>query len=225
MLPDTEIINLGVHGYGHDQMLILLQETGIRYEPDIVILGFLPMDMSRNMLEFRDFAKPMFVLADGELVLKGIPVPAPEEVIYRDRLRPRLLDVFSVVHHMVRKWLGLYTREMEQKTAAILEKIAATADSIGAIPIFVFLPAAGDISANPRLRPGEKYLFSVCSSISTAECFSARPHFSEKLSQGMTFIKSSHWGPAGQLTVAEAIRDYLEHAGHLPGHREANARP
>lgn len=41
MLPDTEIINMGMHGYGHDQMLILLKEEGIKYQPDIVILGFL----------------------------------------------------------------------------------------------------------------------------------------------------------------------------------------
>jgi hypothetical protein len=50
-------INMGVHGYGHDQMLILFGEEGVKYEPDIVILGFLPLDMARNVLKFRDFAK------------------------------------------------------------------------------------------------------------------------------------------------------------------------
>ena len=29
LLPGTEVINLGVHGYGHDQMLIYLREEGI----------------------------------------------------------------------------------------------------------------------------------------------------------------------------------------------------
>ncbi len=29
-LPGAENINLGVHGYGHDQMLILLMEDGIK---------------------------------------------------------------------------------------------------------------------------------------------------------------------------------------------------
>ena len=50
----------GVHGYGHDQMLILFKEEGVKYQPDVVILGFLPLDMSRNLLDFRDFAKPRF---------------------------------------------------------------------------------------------------------------------------------------------------------------------
>jgi len=229
LLPDAEIINLGVHGYGHDQMLIVLQETGIKYRPDIVILGFLPMDMSRNMLEFRDFAKPMFTLEDDELVLKGVPVPTPDEVLRWDWLRPRFIDVFSVLHHLSIKRLGLYSKEMDRKTAAILKKIAATADSIGAVPVFFFLPTptAGDTSANPDLRTGEKYLFSVCSEISTAECFSARPHFADKLSQGTIFSTGSggHWGPAGYQTVAEAIRDYLVKAGHMPGQNEVPTLP
>src|SRR5262249_42635873 len=49
MMPDVEIINMGVHGYGHDQMLIFFKEEGIKYNPDFIILGFLPMDMSRNL--------------------------------------------------------------------------------------------------------------------------------------------------------------------------------
>src|SRR5262249_1689918 len=61
LLPGSEVINFGVHGYGHDQMLLYLQEEGIKYHPDIVILGFLPFDMKRNVVSFRDYAKPRFV--------------------------------------------------------------------------------------------------------------------------------------------------------------------
>src|SRR6516164_467780 len=68
LLPGSEIINFGVHGYGHDQMLLYLWEEGIKYHPDLVILGFLSMDMRRNMLSFRDYAKPRFVLDGRHLV-------------------------------------------------------------------------------------------------------------------------------------------------------------
>src|SRR4030095_7434589 len=91
LLPNTEIINMGVHGYGQDQMLILLKEVGVKYEPDIVILGFLPLDMPRNVLGFRDFAKPRFVLEGGELKLTGVPVPRPEDILRRDWIRPRIV--------------------------------------------------------------------------------------------------------------------------------------
>jgi len=224
MLPETEIINLGVHGYGHDQMLILLQEEGIKYQPDIVILGFLPKDMSRNMLGFRDFAKPMFVL-DDELVLKGVPVPTPEEVIKWDWLRPRIIDLFSALHHKARNMLGLYSSDMDLITAAILEEMANTSAGIRADPVFFYLPAGGDIFAGPGLMPGEKYLFSVCEGIGTVECFSARPHFAARLAQGETFKTVNHWGPTGHRAIAEAIRDYLVGAGHIPGQNGSHKQP
>lgn len=33
MLLGAEVINMGVHGYGHDQMLIYLKEEGMKYRP------------------------------------------------------------------------------------------------------------------------------------------------------------------------------------------------
>ena len=214
LLPDTEVINFGVHGYGHDQMLILLQEEGTRYMPDIVILGFLQLDMSRNMLKFRDFAKPMFELDDG-LVLTGVPVPTPEEVMDDDWYRPRVLDLYAAIKHKIRNMSGEYVREKDEKTMAILETVAATAGEIGAVPLFVFLPTGAGISENKGLLWGEEYLFSLCERVEQAECLSSRPHFAAKLAAGETFKTVNHWGPAGHRTVAEAIGDYLLSSGYL----------
>src|SRR5262249_22825023 len=71
MLPGTEVVNLGVHGYGHDQMLLYLEEVGARYQPDVVLLGFVYLDMTRNLLGFRDFAKPRFDVQGDHLVLRN----------------------------------------------------------------------------------------------------------------------------------------------------------
>ena len=85
LLPEAEVVNFGVHGYGHDQMLLLLREQALAYQPDVVVLGFVRDDMERNMLAFRDFAKPRFVLAGDSLSLRNVPVPTPEEVMRRAR--------------------------------------------------------------------------------------------------------------------------------------------
>src|SRR5262245_47270071 len=77
LLPTVEVINLGVHGYGHDQMLVLFREEGSKYEPSLVVLGFVASDMERNLMGFRDYAKPRFVVTGGELRLVGTPVPHP----------------------------------------------------------------------------------------------------------------------------------------------------
>src|SRR5215475_14745174 len=226
MLPNTEIINMGVHGYGHDQMLILFKEEGIKYQPDIVILGFLQLDMSRNTLDFRDFAKPRFVLEKGELKLTGIPVPRPEEILQWDWARPRVIDLFSLLRHRTQKTLGLQQREMEEITTAILMELIRSAEIIGALPILAYLPRGKEIAMDIAVTDDEKYMFSICRLQKKAKCFSTRPYFAEKIAQGQTFKSGGHWEPAGHLVVAEAIKRYLIAEGHVLGpERTENQRP
>ncbi len=215
MLPDAEIINMGVHGYGHDQMLILFKEEGMKYEPDIVILGFLPLDMSRNLLDFRDFAKPRFVLEKGELKLTGTPVPRPEEILRWDWTRPRILDLFSLIRHSVEKFSGLQQKKMEAITTALLMELIQSVESIPATPILAYLPRGREIALDIAVTQDEKYLFSVCQLNEQARCFSTRPYFAEKIAKGETFKSGGHWEPAGHLAVAEAIKRYLVDQGYV----------
>jgi hypothetical protein len=209
MLPHTEVINMGIHGYGHDQMLILLKEEGVKYQPDIVILGFLPLDMSRNLFEFRDFAKPRFALESGQLTLTGTPVPRPEEILQWDWTRPRIIDLFSLIRHKVTKLSGLQKKEMEEITTAILTDMIRLSESIHAVPILAYLPRGREIAKDIAVTEDESYMFSICKVNETAKCFSTRPYFAEKIAKGETFKSGGHWEPAGHLTVAEAIKQYL----------------
>jgi hypothetical protein len=213
MLPHTEVINMGIHGYGHDQMLILLKEEGVKYQPDIVILGFLPLDMSRNLFEFRDFAKPRFVLESGQLTLTGTPVPRPEEILQWDWTRPRMIDLYSLMRHKVTKLSGLQKKEMEEITAAILTDMIRLIESIHAIPILAYLPRGREITKDIAVTEDEAYMFSICKLNEKAKCFSTKPYFAEKISKGETFKSGGHWEPAGHLTVAEAIKRYLVDQG------------
>ena len=201
--------DMGVHGYGHDQMLILLKEEGIKYEPDIVILGFLPLDMPRNLLQFRDFAKPRFVLESGQLKLTGTPVPRPEDILQWDWTRPRIVDLFSLMRHKVKKFLGLQKKEMEDITTAILMDLIGSIESIHATPILAYLPRGREIAMDTAVTQDEAYMSSLCQLNENAKCFSTRPYFAEKMAKGETFKSRGHWEPAGHLVVAEAIKDYL----------------
>jgi hypothetical protein len=227
LIPSVEVINLGVHGYGHDQMLILLQEEGIKYEPDMIILGFLPGDMHRNLLNFRDYAKPKFVIDNQKLRLTGSPVPTPEETIKRDYARPRIVDVVSLIQYRLKQWIT--PKEEEDLTIAILTEIINVAEGIQAVPIFVYLPNGlddpifahrpngRDISVRAPLTSGEKYLFGVCQTDHRVKCLSTRPHFEEKMNDGATIApqKHGHWGPAGNRVIAEAITRYLVDEGYV----------
>jgi lysophospholipase L1-like esterase len=76
-LPSIEVINLGVSGYGTDQCYLLLRKFFDFYDPDAVIYMFSETDIRDNSVNFnyKAYYKPYYVLRDGELKLKGVPVP------------------------------------------------------------------------------------------------------------------------------------------------------
>jgi len=84
-----EVLNFGVEGYGTDQQWLYFADRGLRYKPDVVVLGFFDMNLERNVMSFRDYAKPYFTLVDGRLVLHNVPVPSPPEILARKPELPR----------------------------------------------------------------------------------------------------------------------------------------
>ncbi|MDD5217193.1 MAG: SGNH/GDSL hydrolase family protein [Candidatus Omnitrophica bacterium] len=85
----VEVLNFGAPGYGMDQALLRWRQTGRGFSPDIVIMGFQPENVSRNVNLLRPlyydvtgipFAKPRFVLAGKKLKLLNVPTPKPEEM-------------------------------------------------------------------------------------------------------------------------------------------------
>lgn len=76
-MPDWEVFNMGVSGYGNDQEFLLLQKYFSKYKPDIVFLVFCENDWSENssFSAHQGYYKPYFVLEEDKLVPKGIPVP------------------------------------------------------------------------------------------------------------------------------------------------------
>lgn len=209
MLPGTEVINMGVHGYGHDQMLILFKEVGVRYKPDIVILGFLAMDMHRNLLQFRDYAKPRFILEEGNLKLINTPVPPPEKILRWDWLRPRIFEMISLIRHKIRIVSGQYEQDVMSITSAILDEMIYFIKKNRAVPVIVYLPYGEEISGTTDFIKSESYMLSLCQMNDQAKCFSTRSAFAEKIAEGKSFKTNGHWGPAEHLTGAQAIRNYL----------------
>lgn len=74
---NVEVINAGVSGYSTDQELLWYRNEGIKYDTDLVILEVAGNDVGDNdqQLVSTVYYKPRFVLEDGQLVLKGYPVP------------------------------------------------------------------------------------------------------------------------------------------------------
>jgi hypothetical protein len=87
---DFQVLNFGVPGYGVDQSYLRYQKDGIQWKPEVTILQFVLHDLYRTLtvhtpIAFPEwkmpYAKPRFILTDGKLLLRNVPVPAPEVLL------------------------------------------------------------------------------------------------------------------------------------------------
>jgi hypothetical protein len=79
--PDLEVMNWGVGGYGTDQAFLRYSESGVAYEPHVVIIVYEEDNLRRNVNRYRPFVhaqtglpltKPIFIpQGDGLMLLEN----------------------------------------------------------------------------------------------------------------------------------------------------------
>ena len=86
---EFQVVNFGVPGYGVDQMYLRYMRDVLKWEPDIVIFGFISHDLIRSMtvytfLNFPEwdspYSKPRFVPASAGLQLLNSPTMQPQNI-------------------------------------------------------------------------------------------------------------------------------------------------
>ena len=212
--PALEPVNLGVHAYGHDQMLLALREEGPWLQPDLVLLGFVHIDLERNRTAFLDYAKPRFDLEGQSLVLHNVPVPTPDELRAREPWRSKFVALLSMLHARVRDRTGLEEQARDTLGRALLTAIDDTAREIGAATVFVYLPILDEIgAADPS--PGEIFFETACRDAALT-CVSLRPAFHQRVQGGQHLKRRGHWGPTEHRAAAEDLVRLLTERDLLP---------
>jgi lysophospholipase L1-like esterase len=90
-LPETEVINLSLSGYGTDQEYLRLKEEGLMFAPDLVVLQVTPNDFDEVQHAFyNQKPKPYFIRQPGgSLMLANVPVTGasvPAREFYRQSI-------------------------------------------------------------------------------------------------------------------------------------------
>lgn len=85
LVPGAEVYNFGLPGTGTDQHYLVWREIASKYEHDMVVIAAQVENIRRIAARHRLsvtaagdtvlFSKPYFELCDGDLQLKGVPVP------------------------------------------------------------------------------------------------------------------------------------------------------
>jgi lysophospholipase L1-like esterase len=230
-LPDWEILNLAVSGYGTDQQLLSFEYEGRRYRPDVVALGFFVRDYSRNLMRFRGYAKPRFVLDPaGNLRLEGSPVQAPAAFLaaYASgarEIRPR--SPSYVVELLLERLAEIEQGRIDEDAegwrllAALMDRFARSVRESGAKPLWLLIPSrdmltgeSDRFAALERLverraaEIGLPYL-SLTPALRRSDAPDARVYDPREA--------GGHFSAHGNRVAARAIHAYLEQQGWTDG--------
>ncbi len=103
LTPNLEVLNFGIPGFGLDQAFLRYQKEGVKYDSQIVLIGFMSENIFRHVNVFRPFympgtsdvfTKPRFMTRAEQLVLLNNPL---SEVSHYKELLARPEDVLPQV--------------------------------------------------------------------------------------------------------------------------------
>ncbi len=127
-----EVMNFGVSGYGPDQAYLRYKIEGVKYQPDIVLIGLMSENIHRIVNVFRPFygektnfplSKPRYIIQNDKLEVIPNPLPSlnhyqefldyPDDILpvlgendyhYKTKYGRGSLDFFSIIksYKMVR---------------------------------------------------------------------------------------------------------------------------
>jgi hypothetical protein len=204
-----EVLNLGVVAYGTDQQWLRLSEKGLRYKPSIVVLGFFEENLDRNVLSFRDYAKPYFLLRHGQLVLQNVPVPAPEELLARPPKFPPvyLASFLGTLFGDLRSSFALGNlagTEAGRVTLAILEAMRERVVGSGGVLVLMTIPRP----IRPRGGHTEEMLAEWAQRTETP-FLNLRTAYLALPPQAREHLYGGHWTPYGASVSARFLAEKL----------------
>jgi len=208
LLGDTEVLNLGVNGFGTDQQILYFEREGRKYSADLVLLVVYYDDFHRNVLSFRELPKPRFYLDGDGLAVASFPRLAdlretPPEI---KRSPLRLLDGF---HLWRERTFGLPQSEQagkEELFRSILDRLQRRVRGLGAelkVVVIGSRPGGGD-----SVSVGISHLIaSVCRSLE-APYLDVLSVLDERDLPGL-YAPNGHWNVRGHGLAAQAIADFV----------------
>lgn len=216
LLPDTEVVNLAVTGYGTDQQLLRLEKRGLAYKPDLVILGLFEGNVFRNVKhEQMGYPKPRFVRVNDRLELTGVPLPqlAPGERYPAAMPWLRLWAVFG--GRAVELYNHLGFGESWPLTGAILGRFADVCRQAGAEARVVIIPKDRAVDSLGFRGGIHRYTIAEIVALSEGaglETLDLTPPMAARFqSTGLPlyFPVDGHWNVEGHEVAAEEIANWL----------------
>jgi len=197
-IPDYNLVNAGVSGYGTDQEYLLLRKLWPTIQPKVLVLVFCAendrLDNGTN-IRYDGYQKPYFATAaDGTLELRGQPVPKSRQLYIKENWLVRQLWLARLVAfaYVEISHKQLFVPDPTERIVSKTHQLAET----GGAKLVVGLQARDDKLI--QLLQAEQIPFVI---FDGAEAYPAR--------------FGAHWTPNGQRLVADRLFHLLSEQGLL----------
>lgn len=230
-MPEVEIVNMGVSGYGTDQELLLYRDEGYKYQADLVIIIVTENDPIGNLLtqQYVVYGKPAFQLQDGdkdgELTLVNQPVPRTPW------WKHTLTNLATQSYVLTAANRHLYSKAIEGSAASVAQKKDGDGGSAATPTGLRQFPRTPEEKITARLlvelrreisaRQGEGKLLVVFTEEMTGSqemaqyltpfgisCLDLEEHIDHK-DEALHLPDDFHWNAEGHKRVAEILATHL----------------
>lgn len=233
--PRLEVFNMGVPGYGVDQIFLTMRKWGTVYHPDLFVVTLYPEDFWRATRAFNDagYGKPYFVHSNGGLELRHVPVPTEKRFSVNQfpaqysrtsptywLLKSYLFRFSSRAFEKILKRLGAADPDSSPEWLlgrAILSETASYARGQGVPVLFVLAPPLRWITGTTE--PVEQSFLRFCSK-EQVSCLDLTPVMKEEArrqsADALYIPDDHHWTREGNRIAADAILAAIRD-GKIPG--------
>ncbi len=174
--PGGESVNLGVEGYGIDQMLLRFERDALPMKPDVAVLAVILDDFGRaeHAVAVTGHAKPRFVSTGSGLALTNVPVPKIDGNRARG-VKPGFWTMPWVIPGLAARALAARAPEEPSELSplhrAILRRFRDGAEGAGGRFLVMLIPVGAEWERNPASRREELARFCREESIALLDLF------------------------------------------------------
>lgn len=236
LIPEGDVVNFAVPGYGLDQIYLRFQQAVAEGRPaPVAVVGLILNDVDRVVERFRGGPKPYFVIEDGDLALRGVPIEESQEewlaahpVSFRSyalaALRRRLARLSEDGNPLASE---CRREEKEALSAKILGNLVAAARRAEMDLVFVLFY---NMDSLHRESWHERFLKSTFDALAvgyldTRPILQAAAQSSEEGLKALYFPSpNGHLNGRGNAVVAAAINEFLQQRLGWPPERPQRLR-
>lgn len=215
LVDQLEVINLGVAGYGPDQELLVLEREAFKYDPDVVLLTSTVLNDFTDIGYERLYSwpKPTFTLVGGHLTM------TPPRLTWDIRIRnvsyaaEFLFQRVANEDYHPRLAPGFDAKMAPGLFEALLGRMAQVTAK-AQVPLVAAL-AYAPLSEQPDYKPVAAAMTASFAKLGIP-LLDVRALFAGRSTDPDTEFHSPvgrHWNRAGNLVVAEGVRDLLSRHG------------